>query len=71
MYDPAMDAHFTDEVFYGAVLGITIDPHPESPARTRAVWSGLTEAGIMEDEGVTRLDIGRILTKCNNDCVSL
>ena len=26
MYDPTMDAHFSKEVFYGAVLGITIDP---------------------------------------------
>ena len=28
MYDPTMDAHFTNEVFYGPVLGIAIDPHP-------------------------------------------
>ena len=24
MYDATMDGHFTNEVFYGAVLGITI-----------------------------------------------
>ena len=63
MYDPSMDAHFTNEVFYGAVLGITIDPHPESPARTRALWNGMVEAGITEDAEVTRLPNGRILTK--------
>ena len=63
MYDPTMDAHFTNEVFYGPVLGIAIDPHPESPARTRAVWNGILEAGILEDERVTRLQTGRMLTK--------
>ena len=63
MYDPTMDAHFTKEVFYGAVLGITIDPHPESPARTQAVWSGMVEAGITEDAEVTMLPNGRMLTK--------
>ncbi len=63
MYDTTMNAHFTNEVFYGAVLGITIDPHPESPARTRAVWNGMLEAGILEDAGVTRLQTGRMLIK--------
>ena len=63
MYDPASDAHFTNEVFFGAVLGITIDPHPESPARTRAVWNGMVEAGILEEAEVTRLPIGRMLLK--------
>ena len=63
MYDATMDAHFTNEVFYGPVLGITIDPHPESPARTQAVWNGMLEAGIVEDAGVTRLQTGRMLTK--------
>ena len=63
MYDPATDAHFTNEVFYGPVLGITIDPHPESPARSRAVWNGMVEAGILEEAEVTRLPIGRMLSK--------
>ena len=63
MYDPTMDAHFSKEVFYGAVLGITIDPHPESPARTQAVWNGMLEAGITEDAEVTMLPNGRMLTK--------
>ena len=62
MYDLAMDAHFTTEV-YTSHNGIVLDPYPESPARTRAVWSGLAEAGIPKDKEVTSLKIGRMLTK--------
>ena len=57
-----MDAHFTAEV-YTSHNGIVLDPYPESPARTRAVWSGFVEAGIPEDAEVTSLKIGRMLTK--------
>ena len=62
MYDLAMDAHFTTEI-YTSHNGIVLDPYPESPARTRAVWSGIAEAGIPEDPEVTSLKIGRLLTK--------
>ena len=62
IYDLAMDAHFTTEV-YTSHNGIVLDPYPESPARTRAVWSGLAEAGILKDTEVTSLKIGRMLTK--------
>ena len=51
LYDPALDAHFTTEV-YTSHNGIVLDPYPESPARTRAVWAGLVEAGIPEAGGI-------------------
>ena len=62
MYDLAMDAHFTTEV-YTSHNGIVLDPYPESPARTRAVWSGIAEAGIPEDSEVTTLRSGRMLSR--------
>ena len=57
-----MDAHFTTEV-YTSHNGIVLDPYPESPARTKAVWRGIAEARIPEDAEVTSLRTGRMLTK--------
>ena len=62
MYDTEMDKHFTDEI-YTSHNGIVLKPYPECPERTQGIWRSLTEAGLVEDEAVLRLETGRLVTK--------
>ena len=57
-----MDKHFTDQI-YTSHNGIVLKPYPECPERTQGIWRSLTEAGLVEDEAVLRLETGRLVTK--------
>jgi len=51
MYNQKMEEHCDDE------------PHPECPERISRIWAALKESGVVDREGVVKLENGRRLSK--------